>query len=92
VLAIVGAIFTGSQVVRASVIAWIVVAVSDDYVNYFVNRDSHVSRISLYTRVANLRASSNLPVSYVLTGNLPEVYHIIYFLVISKYISIIALK
>jgi len=34
-----------------------------------------------------LRASGNLPVSYVLTGNLPEIYHIVYFLVISKYIG-----
>jgi len=45
-----------------------------------------------------LRASGNLPVSYVLTGklpvtyhqkitsNLPEFYHIVYFIVISKYI------
>jgi len=34
-----------------------------------------------------LRASGNLPVSYVLTGNLPEIYHTIYFLVISKYLG-----
>jgi len=34
-----------------------------------------------------LRASSNLPVSYVLTGNLPEIYHMVHFLVISKYIG-----
>ena len=44
-------------------------------------------------------SSSNLPVSYVLTGNLapindwlPVIYHIIYFLVISKYISVISLN
>jgi len=34
-----------------------------------------------------LRASGNLPVSYILTGNLPVIYHIVYFLVISKYIG-----
>ena len=49
--------------------------------------------------LVGLRASGNLPVSYVLTGNLPvtyhqqktgnlpEIYHIVYFLVISKHIG-----
>jgi len=41
----------------------------------------------LLERRLGLRASGNLPVSYVLTGNLPESYHIVYFLVISKYIG-----
>jgi len=43
---------------------------------------SRVQHISV-----GLRASGNLPVSYVLTGNLPEIYHIVYFLVISNYIG-----
>ena len=37
--------------------------------------------------VLALRLSGNLPVSFVLTGNLPEIYHIMYFLVISNYLG-----
>jgi len=41
-----------------------------------------VSRFSVIINVLalGLRASGNLPVSYVLTGNLPEIYHTIFFL------------
>ena len=52
----------------------------------FFGRRMLSRRSDIVVPTVGLRASGNLPVSYVLTGNLPVIYHV-YFLVISKYIG-----
>jgi len=63
---------------------------------FFVNVREPLRRFDFFCEIPAIRtvkrlglpASGNLPVSYVLTGNLPEIHHIVYFLVISKYIGV----
>ena len=52
-----------------------------------ISSSSRTRTASTVLAGGSVAASGNFPVSHVLTGNLPAIYHTIYFLVISKYLG-----